>query len=60
MLLRAIRRDANEKIKALKKDGDLSEDEIKKSEDNVQKKTDSYIKEVENVVLAKEKEIMSI
>lgn len=58
--IRSIRRDANEKIKSLKKDGDLSEDEIKKSEDNVQKKTDSYIKEVENIVLAKEKEIMSI
>ena len=35
--LRSIRRDANEKIKALKKDGHISEDEVKKAEDNVQK-----------------------
>ena len=39
--LRSIRRDANEKIKALKKDGHISEDEVKKAEDNVQKVTDN-------------------
>lgn len=37
--VRSIRRDANEKVKALKKDGDISEDEIKKAEENIQKKT---------------------
>ena len=58
--IRSIRRDANDKIKALKKDNDLSEDQIKKSEDDIQKKTDSFIKEVDMLVEAKEKEIMSI
>ncbi|MBU3107110.1 ribosome recycling factor [Clostridium gasigenes] len=57
--LRSIRRDANEKIKALKKDG-LSEDEIKDGEDKVQKVTDAVVKEIDALILAKEKEVMSI
>lgn len=57
--IRSIRRDANEKIKALKKD-DVSEDEIKKGEDQVQKTTDVYVKKVDEMVDSKEKEIMSI
>lgn len=58
--IRSIRRDANDKIKALKKDGELSEDEVKKSEDDVQKITDNFVKEIDKMILAKEKEIMSI
>ena len=58
--IRSIRRDANEKIKALKKEGDLSEDEIKKGEDDIQKITDTHIKKIDTVVAAKENEIMSI
>ena len=58
--LRSIRRDANDKIKALKKDGDISEDEVKSAEENVQKVTDSFVKEIDAIVVAKEKEIMSI
>ena len=58
--LRSIRREANDKIKALKKDGDITEDELKNSEDKVQKIIDSYVKEVDSLVTAKEKEIMSI
>jgi ribosome recycling factor len=58
--IRAIRREANDKIKALKKDGTLSEDDIKKHEDDIQKKTDNCIKEVDKIVEAKDKEIMSI
>lgn len=58
--VRSIRRDANEKIKALKKDGHISEDEVKKGEEAVQKKTDQFVKEIDSLVVAKEKEIMSI
>lgn len=58
--IRSIRRDANDKIKALKKDSDLSEDEIKKGEDKMQKVTDSYIKTIDESVDEKSKEIMSI
>ena len=58
--IRAIRRDANDKIKALKKDGDISEDEVKKAEDDVQKITDNFVKEIDTIIAAKEKEIMSV
>ncbi len=58
--IRSIRRDCNDKIKALKKDNDLPEDEIKKGEDEIQKKTDNFIKEVDKVVELKEKEVMSV
>lgn len=57
--IRSIRRDANDKIKSLKKDG-VSEDEIKFSEDNIQKKTDNFIKEVDRLVDIKEKEVMTV
>ncbi|MBS4804505.1 ribosome recycling factor [Clostridium sartagoforme] len=58
--LRSIRRDANDKVKALKKDGEITEDEQKNAEDKVQKIIDSASKEVDTIVAAKEKEIMSI
>lgn len=58
--VRSIRRDCNDKIKSLKKESDLSEDEIKKAEDEIQKKTDAFIKEIDKLVEAKEKEIMSL
>ena len=48
--LRSIRRDANDKIKAQKKDSDISEDEIKKAEEQVQKKTDVFVKQVDEIV----------
>ncbi|AAK79755.1 ribosome recycling factor [Clostridium acetobutylicum] len=58
--LRAIRRDANDKVKSLKKDNSITEDEMKSAENDIQKKTDSYVKEIDKMVEAKEKEIMSI
>ncbi|HCW52851.1 MAG TPA: ribosome recycling factor [Clostridium sp.] len=58
--VRSIRKNANDKIKALKKDSDISEDEIKKGEDQVQKKTDAVVKEIDVIITAKEKEVMSV
>ncbi|WP_291584296.1 ribosome recycling factor [Clostridium sp. UBA6640] len=58
--VRAIRRDANDKIKALKKDNEISEDEAKKAEENIQKETDKFIKEIDKTLEAKEKEVMSV
>ena len=58
--MRNIRRDANEQLKKLKKDGDISEDGLKKSEDSIQKITDKFIKEVDKAVETKEKEIMEV
>ncbi len=58
--VRSIRRDANEKLKVLKKDGAHSEDDVKKTEDEIQKITDNFIKEIDKVIETKEKEIMSV
>ncbi|WP_244833170.1 ribosome recycling factor [Clostridium sp. BJN0001] len=58
--VRSVRRDANDKIKALKKELDLSEDEMKKGEDDVQKITDKIVKKIEEVIASKEKEVLSV
>ena len=56
--VRNIRRDANEMLKDLKKEGDISEDEAFKAQDQVQKITDDFINLVEQVTKEKEKEIL--
>lgn len=58
--IRSIRRDCNDKIKALKKESDISEDEIKKAEEDIQKRTDNFIKEVDKILEVKEKEVMTV
>ena len=57
---RNIRRDANEQLKALKKDNQISEDELYQFQEEVQKLTDRYIAKADEILLAKEKEIMEI
>jgi ribosome recycling factor len=56
--VRNVRRDSNELLKGLKKDGDISEDEAFKAQDQVQKITDDYIKRIDEVYKEKEKEIL--
>ncbi|MFZ0243991.1 MAG: ribosome recycling factor [Desulfobacterales bacterium] len=56
--VRNVRRDANEMLKDLKKDGDISEDEAFKAQDQVQKITDEHIKLVDQVTKEKEQEIL--
>jgi len=56
--VRNIRRDSNELLKGLKKDGDISEDEAFKAQDQTQKITDEYIKRIDEVYKEKEKEIL--
>jgi len=58
--IRNIRRDANEQLKDLKKDNTLSEDELFRHQEEVQKVTNKYIEKVDQVLAAKEKEIMEI
>ena len=58
--LRNERRDANDALKKMEKDGELTEDELKKAQDEVQKITDKFIKEVDQVATAKEKDIMEV
>ena len=56
--VRNIRRDSNELLKGLKKDGDISEDDAFKAQDQVQKITDENIKLIDDVNKEKEKEIL--
>ena len=58
--IRNIRRDANDKVKAEKKNSTMTEDEAKASDKLVQDLTDKYIKEIDTVTAAKTKEIMEI
>ncbi len=58
--IRNIRRDANEELKKLLKSKEIGEDEEKSFEKNVQTITDNHIKVVDDKVLSKEKEIMTI
>ena len=58
--IRNIRRDANDKVKAMKKDSLMTEDEAKASDKSVQDLTDKFIKEIDTVTAAKTKEIMEI
>ena len=58
--IRNIRREANDELKKLLKDKDIGEDEEKSFEKNVQNMTDNHINKVDEKVLSKEKEIMTI
>jgi len=58
--IRNIRRDANQQIKDLLKDKQITEDEERRAEDEIQKLTDKSIKDVDDVVKAKEQELMAV
>ena len=58
--IRNIRRDANHHLKELLKDKQITEDEERRSEDEIQKLTDKAIKDVDEVVKAKEQELMAV
>ncbi len=58
--LRNCRRDAMEKLKAMKKDNKITEDDVTNGEKKIQTLTDKYCKEVEELAAVKEKEIMEI
>jgi ribosome recycling factor len=55
---RNIRRDSNELLKGMKKDGDISEDDAFKAQDSVQKITDEQIAKIDEIYKDKEKEIL--
>ena len=58
--IRNARRDAMDKYKAMKKDGEITEDDLKETEKDIQDLTDKYIKEIDNISAAKEKEILEV
>ncbi|MCR5452721.1 MAG: ribosome recycling factor [Lachnospiraceae bacterium] len=58
--IRNIRRDANDAIKKIGKQDDISEDSVKDMEDDIQKVTDTYIKKIDKAIEEKTKEIMTV
>ena len=58
--VRNSRRDANAMLKALQKDGELTEDDLKRSLENVQTMTDDAIKQLDDIVKTKEAELMEV
>ncbi len=58
--VRNSRREAIDKIKAMQKQGEITEDELKQAEDEIQKITDKNTEEIDKMIDGKEKEIMSI
>lgn len=58
--VRNIRRDALDTLKSFEKDGEISEDELQRFEENVQKLADKYVGKINEMVEAKEQEILEI
>ena len=58
--IRSIRRDAIDEAKAMQKNAEMSEDELKSAEDRIQKLTDKFVEEIDKILANKEKEVMSI
>ena len=58
--IRNVRRDANQQLKDLLKDKTVTEDEARSAEEEIQKLTDKAIKDVDEVVKAKEQELMAV
>jgi ribosome recycling factor len=58
--IRNSRRDQNEIVKKAEKDKEITEDDVKKFIDDIQKVTDSFVKQVDDVMTAKEKELMTV
>lgn len=58
--IRNVRKDINNDLKKLQKDGDITEDQLKGAEDDVQKITDKYSADIDNLFVEKEKEVLTI
>ena len=58
--IRSVRRDGIEMAKAEQKDGNITEDDLKKAEDDIQKLTDKYVNKIDEILENKEKDIMTV
>ena len=58
--VRNVRRDTIDKLKAMKKSGDLTEDDLKQGEKKTQDLTDKFVKEIDKISAAKQKEILEL
>ncbi|OPL11598.1 MAG: ribosome recycling factor [Firmicutes bacterium ML8_F2] len=60
VIIRNIRRDANDGIKQLEKSGDISEDDRRRAQDEIQELTDGKIEEIDKIMAQKENEMMEV
>ncbi|MFO8192296.1 MAG: ribosome recycling factor [Bacillota bacterium] len=60
VIIRNIRRDANDGIKQLEKSGDISEDDRRRAQDDIQELTDTKIEEIDKILAQKENEMMEV
>jgi ribosome recycling factor len=58
--IRNVRRDANNDVKELLKEKEVSEDEARRSEDDIQKITDRFVKEIDEIVKDKEADLLEV
>ena len=58
--IRAIRRDGIDKAKAMQKNGEITEDDLRTAEEDIQKLTDKKIEEIDKILADKEKEILTV
>jgi ribosome recycling factor len=58
--VRNIRRDANDELKKLEKNGEITEDELRGYTDDIQKLTDDHIAKIDAITKEKEKEVMEV
>lgn len=58
--VRNARRDANDQLKTMKKDKEISEDDMFRLQDEAQKETDAYIQQIDEIAAGKEKEVMEV
>lgn len=60
IVIRNIRRDTNESIKKMEKNGEISQDDSKRWQEEIQKLTDNYIELIDKALANKEKDIMEV
>jgi ribosome recycling factor len=58
--IRNVRRDGNDQLKKMEKDGDISEDESRQYQDEIQKITDDLVKQIDDALSQKQEEIMQV
>ena len=58
--IRNIRRDCNDSLKKLTKDKEISEDDERKLQEEIQKTTDQYILNIDNMIVVKEKDLLTV
>ena len=58
--IRNLRRDANDAAKKKEKDGEITEDELKRGLDKIQKTTDAHTKQIDEMIAKKDKDILEV